>query len=172
MHNAASAGSNSIQRPETWGKSTGPEGKAKGSPKARLRKATGKVKKILILAASPEGLARLRLGEEMRDIEEGLRRASYRDRFQIEQRSAVRPLDLQQAMLDFEPQIVHFCGHGAGAEGLILEDDNGQPSPVPSFALANLFGLFASQVECVVLNSCHSEHQANAISEHIVTSSA
>ncbi len=134
---------------------------------ARLRKSVGKTRKILILAASPEDLNLLRLGEEIREIEAGLRRARYRGRFRLEQRSAVRPLDLQQAMLDVEPHIVHFCGHGSGATGLILEDDNGHSRPVPSFALANLFRLFADKVECVVLNSCHSEPQARAISEHI-----
>jgi CHAT domain-containing protein len=123
--------------------------------------------KILLLAASPENLALLRLGEELREIDAGLRRAKHRERFQLEHRLAVRPLDLQQAMLDVEPQIVHFCGHGAGADGLILEDKNGLSRPVPSAALANLFRLFSDRVQCVVLNSCHTEHQAEAISEHI-----
>ncbi|HSS76751.1 MAG TPA: CHAT domain-containing protein [Thermoanaerobaculia bacterium] len=123
--------------------------------------------KILLLAASPEDLTGLRLGEEFREIDAGLRRAKYRQRFQLEHRLAVRPLDLQQAMLDFEPHIVHFCGHGAGADGLILEDNNGLARPVPSSALANLFRLFSNKVECVVLNSCHTEDQAKAISEHI-----
>jgi hypothetical protein len=126
-----------------------------------------KAKRILILAASPENMTLLRLGEESREIDAGLRRAKYRQRFQLQQRSAVRPLDLQQAMLEFEPQIVHFCGHGAGGEGLILEDNNGKAKPVPSIALANLFGLFSGKVECVVLNSCHTEYQAKAIAEHI-----
>jgi hypothetical protein len=135
--------------------------------RGRLRKVKGKTRKILILAASPEDLALLRLGKEIREIEAGLRRATYRDRFQIEQRSAVRPLDLQQAMIDVDPQIVHFCGHGAGAEGLIFENDDGRSLPVPGSALANLFRLFAGKIECVVLNSCHSETQAKAISEYI-----
>ena len=37
-------------------------------------------KKILILAANPLETARLRLDEEMREIEEGLRRSNWRDR--------------------------------------------------------------------------------------------
>jgi hypothetical protein len=123
--------------------------------------------KILVLAASPDDLTRLRVDKELREIDDGLQRAKYRDRFQLMHRSAVRPLDLQQAMLDFEPQIVHFCGHGSGAEGLVLEDNNGLSRPVSSSALANLFRLFSHKLECVVLNSCHSEHQAEAISHHV-----
>ena len=37
-------------------------------------------KKILILAANPLETAHLRLDEEMREIEEGLRRSKWRDR--------------------------------------------------------------------------------------------
>jgi hypothetical protein len=151
--------------------------RSKGNDKAEEAKFGGKVspsregprkiKKILILAASPENLTTLRLGQEIREIDAGLRRAKYRQRFQLEQRLAVRPLDLQQAMIEIEPQIVHFCGHGAGQDGLIFEDNNGLSFPVSGTALANLFELFSSRVECVVLNSCHSEIQADAISEHI-----
>lgn len=132
-----------------------------------LKPGSGRKIKILILAASPENMTRLRLDAEMREIGAGLRRARYRGRFQIEHSLAVRPLDLQQALLDVEPQIVHFCGHGGGLEGLILEDNDGRARPVPTSALAKLFGLFSDRIECVVLNSCHSEHQAKAIAQHV-----
>ncbi len=55
--------------------------------------------KILILAANPKDTRPLRLDEEVREIEEGLRRAKKRDQFSIQQRWAVRPKDLRQAML-------------------------------------------------------------------------
>ncbi len=46
---------------------------------------------------------------------------------------AVRPRDLQRAMLEVEPQIVHFSGHGAGDEGLVFEDEIGQRYPQGSW---------------------------------------
>lgn len=49
------------------------------------------MQKILILAANPKNTSRLRLDEELRDIEEGLRRAKHRDEFVFTQRLAVRP---------------------------------------------------------------------------------
>ena len=70
-------------------------------------------------------------------------------------------------MLDFQPHIVHFCGHGDGDAGLILEDAAGGIQFVSTSALSNLFELFSEQVECVLLNACYSEVQANAISQHI-----
>ena len=70
-------------------------------------------------------------------------------------------------MLDFKPQIVHFTGHGAGKDGLVFEDATGQIKLVDSEALANLFKLFSNRVECVVLNACYSEVQAEAITQHV-----
>lgn len=125
------------------------------------------VKKILILAANPKNSVPLRLDEEVREIDEGLKRAQMRDRFELEQKWAVRPRDVQRAILDFAPQIVHFSGHGVGEGGLALEDELGQAKLVSAGALAGLFELFADQVECVLLNACYSVLQAEAIALHI-----
>ena len=125
------------------------------------------VQTILILAANPKGTTPLRLDEEMREIDAGLQRAKQRKRFVLEQKWAVRPRDIQRAMLDINPQIVHFFGHGTGNGGLVFEDETGSAKLVDEEALAGLFELFAEQIECVVLNSCYSEIQANAIAQHI-----
>ncbi|HEY9661813.1 MAG TPA: TIR domain-containing protein, partial [Allocoleopsis sp.] len=123
--------------------------------------------KILILAANPKGTTRLRLDEEVREIGERLARSKQRDQFELKPQWAVRPRDIQRAMLDETPQIVHFSGHGDEAEGLIFEDEVGNPKFVDGAALAGLFSLFSDQLECVVLNGCYSETQANAIAKHI-----
>jgi hypothetical protein len=124
------------------------------------------VRKILILSANPHNTARLRLDEEVREIEEGLRRSRKRKYFTIKQKWAVRIRDLRRAMLDYEPQIVHFCGHGE-AKGVIVENEDGNSRLVSPEALAELFQLFSNQVECVLLNACYSELQAHAINQYI-----
>ena len=124
-------------------------------------------KTILFLAANPKETGRLRLDQELRDIAEGLQRAQKRDQFNLEQRLAVRPRDIQRAMLDLGPQIIHFSGHGEGETGLVLENDLGNAKLVDGTGLAGLFELFAEQVNCVVLNGCYSEVQAKAIAQHI-----
>ncbi|MEH2243852.1 CHAT domain-containing protein [Nostoc sp.] len=123
--------------------------------------------KILILAANPQGTTPLRLDEEVREIDAGLQRAKHRDQFVLEQKWAVRPRDIQRAMLDINPQIIHFSGHGTKDEGLVFEDETGSAKLVNGEALAGLFDLFADQVECIVLNGCYSEMQAEAISQQI-----
>lgn len=75
--------------------------------------------------------------------------------------------ELRRSLLDIEPQIVHFSGHGSGSEGLVLHGADGQPKLASSEALANLFALFAGQIECILLNTCYSEMQAKAIYQHV-----
>ncbi len=126
------------------------------------------MKSILLLAANPKGTRSLRLQEEEQEIKERLRLAGY-GKIPINSVGAVRPKDIHQAMLDWKPQVVHFSGHGAGKEGLVFEDGTGQEKLVDSEALANLFRLFTRQypIECVVLNACYSEFQAQAIARHV-----
>jgi hypothetical protein len=126
------------------------------------------IKTILILAANPKNTAPLRLDEEIREIGEGLRRANKREQYKLEQKLAVRSRDFYRAILDYQPQIVHFCGHGAGEEGIVLEDDTGKIAVVQTNALASMFKLFAKKgVECVILNACYSQVQAEAISQYV-----
>ena len=121
--------------------------------------------KILTLAANPKG--DLRLSQEIRDIREGLQRSKHREQFKLEQRGAVRAKDLQPALLEVQPRIVHFCGHGSGTQGLVFENNAGEQQLVSTEALADLFKLFKHKVECVILNACYSQAQAEAISQHI-----
>jgi hypothetical protein len=122
---------------------------------------------ILFVAADPTDEARLRLGQELREIQEKLQLASMRDKFDLIERMSVRPADLSQALLDVEPQIVHFSGHARSTGALCLEDETGRSHPVKPDALAALFEQFAAKVGCVVLNACYTVPQANAIARHI-----
>ncbi|BAY26434.1 hypothetical protein NIES2100_62500 [Calothrix sp. NIES-2100] len=124
-------------------------------------------KTILVLPANPSQTARLRLGQEVREIEEALRGSKYRDNFLLKSCSGVRPKDIRRALLQYQPHIVHFCGHGVGKQGLLFEDETGKGKLVRGEALAGLFGLFSSQIECVLLNACYSEFQTEAIVQHI-----
>jgi CHAT domain len=125
------------------------------------------VKKILILSANPQNTEQLRLDEEVREIQAGLERSRKRDRFEIITRSALQVDDLRRTLLDCEPHIVHFSGHGTGDRGLVLENSSGQMQLVSTAALAGLFKLFQNKIECVVLNACYSEIQAEAIHQQI-----
>jgi len=131
-----------------------------------IKQNSNQVKRIIILAANPTTTPRLRLDAEVREIDQGLQRSKLRERFEIHMRLAVRIRDLRQALLDVEPHIVHFTGHGS-KDGLLVEDELGMAVKVSPKALSGLFALFSNQVECVVLSACYSAPQAAAIGKHI-----
>jgi hypothetical protein len=123
--------------------------------------------KILFLAANPKDTSQLRLDEEIREIHAKIRAAEFRDSFELLSRWAVRPLDLLQAFNEVQPHIVHFSGHGCRKAELILEDNDGNAKPVSEVALVSLFKNVKDNIRLVLLNACHSEHQARAISQQI-----
>ncbi len=122
---------------------------------------------ILFLAADPTDASRLRLGQEAREIREKLQLSKHRDRFIFNERWSVRPVDISQAMLDLQPQIVHFSGHGTTNGAICFENQTGKMQPVTPEALSSLFEQFTNQVRAVVLNACYSEQQAKAISKQV-----
>ncbi len=121
--------------------------------------------KILILASNPR--KDLNLDHEIRDLRDVIERSYNHEEFDVEDALAVRVKDLQDLLFRHKPQIVHFCGHGSGPQGLVFEGNNGEEQWVRAEALSDLFRLFSSDVECVLLNACYSEEQANAIVNHI-----
>jgi hypothetical protein len=124
-------------------------------------------KTILVLAANPQGLSSVRLEREVQEIGEGLQRSRQAVPFALEHRWAVRPRDLRRALQEVQPKVVHFCGFGASTAGLALEDINAQVQVIRSEALSALFGLFEDQIECVLLNGCYSDSQAETIAKHV-----
>ncbi|MEA5467258.1 CHAT domain-containing protein [Spirulina sp. 06S082] len=123
---------------------------------------------ILFAAADPTDASRLRLGQEFREIQEKIRISQLREKVKLElPQLSLRPADLTQALLDIQPQIIHFSGHGTSKGSLCFEDQTGLTQLVQPDALAALFEQFSSQVNCVLLNACYSEAQAQAIAQHI-----
>lgn len=122
---------------------------------------------ILFVTSDPSDQSRLRLGEEAREIQEKIRLSKSRDRFEFHIVTSARPEDITQALLDIEPQLVHFSGHGTSKGDLCFEGQTGESLPVCPDALASLFKQFSSSIKCVLLNACYSETQAEAISQYI-----
>ena len=109
--------------------------------------------KILFLSAEPVNTQRLRLGQEIRDIEEKLRVAPKARSFQLISQWAVRPRDLMETMMIYRPTVVHFSGHASGGK-LILENDTGETQPIEGSHLAALLAEFSDTIRLVVLNAC------------------
>jgi hypothetical protein len=124
--------------------------------------------RVLFLAANPLDTDAIQVGREFREIQRKVLLAEGRPRLALQSAWAVRPDDLLQALNEFEPDIVHFSGHGVNGTGeLVLEDDNGMANPLSGDALDALFRNFARWVRLVVLNACHSEKQTRVIADTI-----
>lgn len=121
--------------------------------------------RILFLGAN-SSTSRMELGQEIKKIKTNLKLAKERDSLELRQEFAVTADTFMQAMIEEKPTIVHFSGHGEES-GILLQDENGILKLVDAEALSRLFKLFKQWVQCVVLNSCYSIHQAEAIRLHI-----
>lgn len=124
--------------------------------------------KILFLASDPVDVAyHPQLEREVRDIDARIQAGPQREKFELVSCWAVRPSDLQLALLRHAPQIVHFSGHGSKAEGIILEDSDGNLKPVSKQALIRLFTLLPTNIRLVFLNACHARRQIDGLREVI-----
>ncbi len=122
-------------------------------------------KKILILASNPR--ADLDLGYEIHALKNIIEDSENLQEFDVVINDAISPSNIQNLFLEHEPRIVHFCGHGSGENGLVFADSSGKEQLVSTQALSNLFKEFDDTIECVLLNACYSEVQADEIAKYI-----
>jgi len=124
---------------------------------------------ILFLSANPKGTDELDLIKECNIINQKIRAsAGGRDLFKLEQRHDISIKALIEELLNYDPKILHFSGHGSEKSALIFTNENtGQSEEVPPDALANLFKALSNKIDVVFLNACYSEKQAKAIAKHI-----
>lgn len=125
------------------------------------------VKVILYTSADTADQPRLRLSEEYHAINLELLRSKFRDDFELVPCFSSRISDLQRLLLEKEPYIVHFSGHGKCIGICMVADESGVTQVIKNEPLGRLFKLFSNSVECVFLNSCHSSNQSQAIGKFI-----
>jgi hypothetical protein len=121
--------------------------------------------KIVLFTANPDGTTSLSLDEEVREIEEKIRASEHRDTLNLISKWGVRPDDLLQTLNEHRPQIVQFSGHGSKHDEILLKDAQGNSKPVGKSALKALFATMKDNIRLVILNSCYSKPQAEAIVE-------
>ncbi len=81
--------------------------------------------KVLLLASNPRGTAPLDLSREFREIDEEIRRSTFRDAVELVLVPGARPVDLLRKLNEMLPQVVHFSTHGSPDE-ILLEAEGGQ----------------------------------------------
>lgn len=119
--------------------------------------------KILFLTACPKDISRIRLDQEVREVDGIIRKGEYREQLELIHHTAVRPADVREALLRHKPHILHFSGHGSATEGIVVEDATGNTNFLGIEVLADLLGVIKDNLRVVVLNACYSAVQAEAI---------
>lgn len=122
---------------------------------------------VLYLASNPKNAVTLRLDEEAREIEEMIRKAKHRDSVKFVTKWAVRPLDILQAINEYDPTIVHFSGHGTEQNDLVLENPNGTVKLVSKEAIVLSMTTSSDNIKLVFFNNCFSSGQAESVVEHV-----
>lgn len=137
----------------------------KQSATVRVDRATDLVR-ILYLAANPTDLVRVLWDRELREIRGTIRAGEHRDRVDLRSQTAARAKDIGQALLDNDPRIVHFSGHGMDG-GICVENDQGGTQLMSSARLAAVLGATTKRVECVIVNACDTEDLARTLATSI-----
>lgn len=123
---------------------------------------------ILFLSANPTQTQPLELIKECNGINQKIRSSAGRELLKLEQRHDISIKWLIEELLNYNPQILHFSGHGSEKSALIFKNENtGQIQEVPPSALSSLFKILGKKIDLVFLNACYSEKQARAIAEHV-----
>lgn len=123
--------------------------------------------KVLFLGATPVDQETIRIGQEFNRIKEALKNRDLARRIDFVERHGVGLTDLVKILLEAEPDIVQFSGHGGKGE-LYLEGPSGTSLAVTGQMLAPYFSQFNGManrkpIRCVLLNVCNSEEVAAAL---------
>ncbi len=119
--------------------------------------------KILFVSANPGDRDHLVVDEEYRAIEQRIRQARHREAFQLIACPAARRSDLQDALLEHAPHIVHFACHGSRQAEIDLLGDGPGAAPVSADSLASIFEVLHDDLVLVVFNACFASTQASAV---------
>ena len=122
---------------------------------------------VLFFATNPKNTDRLRLDEEVRSIQEMIRKSEYRDSITFESRWAVRPLDILQYVNELNPDVIHFSGHGADTSELVLENTDGSAKLVTKDAITQTITAASDKIHLIFFNACFSYEQAQTIINHV-----
>lgn len=142
-----------------------------------------KPKTILFLASNPTSTAKLQLEKEYSLIGNSLQDNT---KYKLYSKWATLARDVQNEIIDREPYLLHFSGHGTGQKlqegtravgrpsqkesGLIFQDLKGNSKIIETDDLKRMFQMFANnsmKVSVVVLNACYSAAQAEAILPYV-----
>jgi hypothetical protein len=122
---------------------------------------------ILFLSSNPKDQPSLDVIDECKLVDTKLKEAQHNEYVELIAEHPISIADLQGILLRYQPDIVHFSGHGTQRGELVFENSDGVTEIVPPVALAELFDIITrtTRISVVILNACYSVPQAEAIAQ-------
>lgn len=121
--------------------------------------------RVLILSSDPRNADRLRLAQELRDLQVAIRGTRSASSLNVQNEPSCRYSDITAALDRFDPHILHFSGHG-GEDVLYFEDVQGIAKAVKKQALASVLR-HQKELQLVILNACFSLDQGQAFADAV-----
>jgi hypothetical protein len=134
--------------------------------RSEISRNTEKIK-ILFIGSNPMNTVRINISGEVRQIQDTLRTAKFRDQIELYYEPSNDIEALTRLLFEQSPTIFHFSGHGTTSGALLFEDKTGASRAVEPETLATLFEQFSHVINCVILNANYSETSAKLIANHI-----
>ena len=121
--------------------------------------------KVLILSSDPRNADRLRLAQELRDLQVAIRGTRFASLLDVCNEPSCRYSDITAALDRVDPHVLHFSGHG-GQDVLYFEDPQGTAIAVRKQALASVLR-HQKVLQLVILNACVSLDQGQAFADAV-----
>jgi esterase/lipase superfamily enzyme len=121
--------------------------------------------RLLVLAANPLVMTKLKLDEEAELIREALGATEGERPIRAIVAHAVKAAELSKLLLEHRPKVLHFSGHANPEGAIYLVDSVGLAQAVTAAALAGWFQAVPVEArpDCVVLNACYTNETAKAL---------
>lgn len=120
-------------------------------------------RRLLIVASNPINTAQLRIDEEIREIYSALK---HNNTYLIFPALATKANELDQILLEINPEILHVTAHVSLAGEFYFEDMRGQSVPINGRDFVNLIKMFSS-IKIALINTCYAEEIAYLLSEYV-----
>ena len=120
---------------------------------------------VLFVAAETSDHETIRLGKEFREVREEIERQGTLDFHPL---WAARAMDLNRALREVEPTIVHFSGHGTPDGLFVMDSDGDSPGILDDQAVGSIFNTYGrGKIKVVVFNSCYSTALAREVAQYV-----
>ena len=125
---------------------------------------------VLVLAANPTSTQPLKLKKETELIREKLQQTEFGKNYIVYAEENAFIEDLSTYLLQYEPIILHFSGHGNSQGEIILNNRQGEAEVLSLETLSELLSIVRNvgkPIECVVFNACFSINKADAVADQV-----